>query len=220
GTRLVNLLPDYRAIRKVRKQRFLIHFWTLLLGIPAILVVAFIHYLQWMEGEDLSQRMSQFQQLTRLIATSNHTLEQRQLRMEQLDEVIYLAEQLGDNYRQSYQLLRFVVTQVPLGIRLDGIEWEQKGQLLLKGEAQNDDEILKMVLALRDSVHFDQVSLRTISQKDEGSQSPAKGRGKKGNRREFVLECQVGQVETLDLSEKIESLDANSGEIEEKSHGH
>jgi len=113
-----------------------------------------------------------------------------------------------------------VVTQVPLGIRLDGIEWEQKGQLLLKGEAQNDDEILKMVLALRDSVHFDQVSLRTISQKDEGSQSPAKGRGKKGNRREFVLECQVGQVETLDLSEKIESLDANSGEIEEKSHGH
>ncbi len=189
GARVINLLPGYRQLRRVRKQRFLINFWSALIGIPLLAGMLWIYMLQSQQQLKLATEVVEFDRLNRSITHLNQTLSERGEALSRLNRLLKVASRIGNNYALSYTLLEHLVERVPLDVRLDQVSWDERGILSIEGVASSDDEILKMVDALRSDPLLQRVSLTLIAQeKAENSSSTAHVVQKE---RGFLLECEV-----------------------------
>ena len=188
GAEGINLLPGYRALRKGRKKRFLINTTTLLLGLPTILLMLFLHYQQWMEQTVVSSRLVTYEQLNRAISSNREKLATSTQTLLELQTLLDVAERAGNNHQESYHVLVHVSRSIPLGVRLIEIHSADGVSVTIRGKAGKDSQILEMVDLMRRDGLFSRVSLRTIQQEkaEAGSRRSVRKEG-----REFILHCVV-----------------------------
>ncbi len=197
GARVINLLPGYRQLKRVRKTRFLLNFWSALIGLPLVAAMLFIQFTQSQEHLRLSTEMVDYQRLTRSVSHLNQQLSERGVELNRLNRLLKVADGVGNNYALTYQLLTHLVTHIPLDVRLDRIDWQQSGILQLKGVASSDDEILRLVDDLRGDPLFHRVSLTTIEQ-EAGERGQDQALNTQRKERGFLLECEVATGEVDD----------------------
>lgn len=188
GAEGVNLLPGYRALRAGRKKRYLIHSLTLLLGIPLLLLMFYLHYQQWKQQADVSSRMVIYQELSSSISSNKERLARSTQSLLELQALLDAAERAGNNNSESYHVLLHVSHSIPLGIRLVEIHTADGVSVTIRGKAEKDSQILEMVDLMRRDGLFSRVSLRTIQQ--EKREAGAKRLYRRGGR-DFILHCVV-----------------------------
>jgi type IV pilus assembly protein PilN len=203
GTQVMNLLPGHQQLKKSRKRRFLLNFWSVVVGIPLMLGMIYLQMEQSREHLRLSTQMVDYERLTRSIEHLNSQLSAGGGKLKTLRQFLDVAARAGNNYPLTYRLLTHLVEQIPLGVRLDQIEWQEQGVLHLKGVAGSDDEILTLVEQLRGDRLFSRVSLTTIA--EEAGQKNSRGlRSQGGKERGFLLECEVDQTAVLQPGGKVD----------------
>ncbi len=188
GARSINLLPGYRVLKKNRKRRFLLNFWSALIGIPLMAMLVFVYMMLSQNHHNLSVEVVEYDRLTRSITHLTTELEEKGVKLKNIKEFIEVSEHAGNNYRQTYTLLQDLVNKIPLAVRLDAIEWREEGILLVRGVAESDSEILSLIESLRQSGLYQRVSLTMIAQESKGAKVvPDRAKGERG----FVIECAV-----------------------------
>ncbi len=185
GTRSINLLPNHKQLRQSRKRRFLLNFWSSLIGIPLLAGMVWLFVEQSTIERELRTELIEYERLNRSIQGLNEQLSRQGVELKALNQLIEVAGRVGNNYALTYETITEVTGSIPLGVRLDQLEWQGEGILQIRGVAESDREILALVERLRAGERFQRVSLTTIEQEVEKTgRNRVKERG-------FLLECEV-----------------------------
>ncbi len=192
GSRVVNLLPNYRSLKRSRKSRFLLHFWSALLGLPLLAATLGVNYDQLEQRQRLQSAVIEVEREERAISQTNQQLERLTTEMVTLQLRLDAAGTMENNHASSFRVLQTLVRQVPLGVQLVRVEKQPGEQWVVQGVAARDEEILEMVERLRGTGRFSRVSLTMIASQSRDGRS-------------FLLECAV-------IRSPVEPADPTAGE--------
>ena len=79
--------------------------------------------------------------------------------MSKITKTLKLSNTLKSNKKISYRILAQVAMSVPKRVKFDSVDYNGSNQIVIKGQAQSDQDILKLIANLGSQELISQASL-------------------------------------------------------------
>jgi type IV pilus assembly protein PilN len=162
----INLLPWREALRKQKKQDFIVTV-VVFAGIMGAVVLGVHLYM----GSLIDNQISRNDTLKREITEIEKKIEEiknLEKQKEQLIARMRVIEELQSNRPAIVHLFDELAKIIPEGLYVDSLE-QKKGSVIIKGQAQSNARVSAFMRALEESEWFKKPSLEIISSKSSGS---------------------------------------------------
>ncbi len=172
----INLLPNRKGMIKEKKMKAFSNF--AFKGITAAIVAIYtiLFGLSFWNIHSYNQKLSDYD---KVVKTHNLKVKEKEVVSKELGAItrtLKLSKSLKSNKKASYRILAQVAMSVPKRVKFESVQYNGSNQIVIKGEAASDQDILKLITNLGSQELVTQASLGQMNYKGGKSSTD----GKKG----------------------------------------
>jgi type IV pilus assembly protein PilN len=159
----INLLPNRAGMIKQKKMKAFSNFafTGVVGGVIGIYVLLFA--LSFWNIHSYSKKLSDYENVLSMYVTKTNEKAKVAKKLGLIVTTLKLSKSLKSNKEVSYRILAQIASSVPKRVKFDSVEYNGKDQVIIKGVAASDQDILKLISNLSSKNLIKQASLASMS---------------------------------------------------------
>ena len=179
----INLLPNRDSMIAQKKAKAFSNFaFKGIVGVVAIIYIGLFGLSFW-QISTLNSKISDYDQIVQTHELKNVELQKVSKELGKLNKALELSDSIKSNKKISFRVLAQIASAVPKRVRFLEIDYNGSSQVIIKGLAASDQDILKLISNLNNKKLISQASLASMMLPNSGSS----GRNMKG----FIIACKI-----------------------------
>ncbi len=178
----INLLPNRDSMMAQKKAKVFSNFaFKGVIGVVSLIYVALFGLSFW-QIKELNTKLVDYDEIVQ--THELRTLEKNKLEKDVgiILKSLKISKSIKSNKTASFRVLAQIASAVPKRVRFESVEYNGSSQIVIKGSAFSDQDILKLISNLNNKKLIKQASLATMTLPDGQSQNSPKMKG-------FVVAC-------------------------------
>tara|TARA_B100000029_G_scaffold24698_1_gene24403 strand:+ start:2458 stop:4803 length:2346 start_codon:yes stop_codon:yes gene_type:complete len=155
----INLLPNRKGMIKEKKMKAFSNFAFKGITATVLVIYAILFGLSFWNIHSYNSKLKNY---SNVIQTHKAKGEEKQKISKELGKItktLALSKSLKSNKKASYRVLAQVAMSVPKRVKFNSVDYNGKNQIIIKGEAATDQDILKLIENLGSQELVTQASL-------------------------------------------------------------
>ena len=155
----INLLPNRKGMIKEKKMKAFSNFAFKGIAATVLVIYAILFGLSFWNIHSYNSKLKNY---SNVIQTHKAKGEEKQKISKELGKItktLALSKSLKSNKKASYRVLAQVAMSVPKRVKFNSVDYNGKNQIIIKGEAATDQDILKLIENLGSQELVTQASL-------------------------------------------------------------
>ena len=172
----INLLPNRKGMIKEKKMKAFSNFAFKGITAAVVAIYTILFGLSFWNIHSYNQKLSDYD---KVVKTHNLKVKEKEVVSKELGAItrtLKLSKSLKSNKKASYRILAQVAMSVPKRVKFESVQYNGSNQIVIKGEAASDQDILKLITNLGSQKLVTQASLGQMNYKGGKSSTD----GKKG----------------------------------------
>ena len=159
----INLLPNRAGMIKQKKMKAFSNFafTGVVGGVIGIYVLLFA--LSFWNIHSYNKKLSDYENVLSMHVTKTNEKAKVAKKLGLIVTTLKLSKSLKSNKEVSYRILAQIASSVPKRVKFDSVEYNGKDQVIIKGVAASDQDILKLISNLSSQKLIKQASLGSMS---------------------------------------------------------
>ena len=179
----INLLPNRDSMIAQKKAKAFSNFaFKGIVGVVAIIYIGLFGLSFW-QISTLNSKISDYDQIVQTHELKNVELQKVSKELGKLNKALELSDSIKSNKKISFRVLAQIASAVPKRVRFLEIDYNGSSQVIIKGLAASDQDILKLISNLNNKKLISQASLASMMLPNSSSS----GRNMKG----FIIACKI-----------------------------
>ena len=179
----INLLPNRDSMIAQKKAKAFSNFaFKGIVGVVAIIYIGLFGLSFW-QISTLNSKISDYDQIVQTHELKNVELQKVSKELGKLNKALELSDSIKSNKKISFRVLAQIASAVPKRVRFLEIDYNGSSQIIIKGLAASDQDILKLISNLNNKKLISQASLASMMLPNSSSS----GRNMKG----FIIACKI-----------------------------
>ena len=179
----INLLPNRDSMIAQKKAKAFSNFaFKGIVGVVAIIYIGLFGLSFW-QISTLNSKISDYDQIVQTHELKNVELQKVSKELGKLNKALELSDSIKSNKKISFRVLAQIASAVPKRVRFLEIDYNGSNQVIIRGMAASDQDILKLISNLNNKKLISQASLASMTLPNSGSS----GRNMKG----FIIACKI-----------------------------
>jgi type IV pilus assembly protein PilN len=178
----INLLPNRDSMMAQKKAKIFSNFaFKGVIGIVSLIYVALFGLSFW-QIKELNGKLVDYDEIVQ--THELRTLEKNKLEKDVgiILKSLKISKSIKSNKSASFRVLAQIASAVPKRVKFESVEYNGSSQIVIKGSAFSDQDILKLISNLNNKKLIKQASLATMTLPDGQSQNAPTMKG-------FVVAC-------------------------------
>ena len=178
----INLLPNRDSMMAQKKAKVFSNFaFKGVIGIVSLIYVALFGLSFW-QIKELNGKLVDYDEIVQ--THELRTLEKNKLEKDVgiILKSLKISKSIKSNKTASFRVLAQIASAVPKRVKFESVEYNGSSQIVIKGSAFSDQDILKLISNLNNKKLIKQASLATMTLPDGQSQNAPTMKG-------FVVAC-------------------------------
>ena len=178
----INLLPNRDSMMAQKKAKVFSNFaFKGVIGVVSLIYVALFGLSFW-QIKELNTKLVDYDEIVQ--THELRTLEKNKLEKDVgiILKSLKISKSIKSNKTASFRVLAQIASAVPKRVRFESVEYNGSSQIVIKGSAFSDQDILKLISNLNNKKLIKQASLATMTLPDGQSQNAPTMKG-------FVVAC-------------------------------
>ena len=170
----INLLPNRKGMIKQKKMKAFSKFAFKGISASVLVIYTILFGLSFWNIHSYNSKLTNYNNV--LKTHEIKTLEKEKISKELgiITKTLTLSKSLKSNKKTSYRLLAQVAMSVPKRIKFDSVDYNGSDEIIIKGEAASDQDILKLIENLGSQELVTQASLGQMNYKGSAGSSNIK----------------------------------------------
>ncbi len=178
----INLLPNRDSMMAQKKAKVFSNFaFKGVIGVVSLIYVLLFGLSFW-QIKELNGKLVDYDEIVQ--THELRTLEKNKLEKDvgKILKSLKISKSIKSNKTASFRVLAQIASAVPKRVRFESVEYNGSSQIVIKGSAFSDQDILKLISNLNNKKLIKQASLATMTLPDGQSQNAPTMKG-------FVVAC-------------------------------
>ena len=178
----INLLPNRDSMMAQKKAKVFSNFaFKGVIGVVSLIYVALFGLSFW-QIKELNGKLVDYDEIVQ--THELRTIEKNKLEKDVgiILKSLKISKSIKSNKTASFRVLAQIASAVPKRVRFESVEYNGSSQIVIKGSAFSDQDILKLISNLNNKKLIKQASLATMTLPDGQSQNAPTMKG-------FVVAC-------------------------------
>ena len=178
----INLLPNRDSMMAQKKAKVFSNFaFKGVIGVVSLIYVALFGLSFW-QIKELNGKLVDYDEIVQ--THELRTLEKNKIEKDVgiILKSLKISKSIKSNKTASFRVLAQIASAVPKRVRFESVEYNGSSQIVIKGSAFSDQDILKLISNLNNKKLIKQASLATMTLPDGQSQNAPTMKG-------FVVAC-------------------------------
>ncbi len=155
----INLLPDRKGMIKEKKMKAFSNFAFKGIGATVLAIYTILFGLSFWNIYSYNVKLADYDNVLKTHKSKKLEKEKIAKEMSKITKTLRLSKTLKSNKKISYRILAQVAMSVPKRVKFASVDYNGSNQIVIKGQAQSDQDILKLIANLGSQELIDQASL-------------------------------------------------------------
>jgi len=155
----INLLPDRKGMIKEKKMKAFSNFAFKGIGATVLAIYTILFGLSFWNIYSYNVKLADYDNVLKTHKSKKLEKEKIAKEMSKITKTLRLSKTLKSNKKISYRILAQVAMSVPKRVKFASVDYNGSNQIVIKGQAQSDQDILKLIANLGSQELISQASL-------------------------------------------------------------
>ena len=155
----INLLPDRKGMIKEKKMKAFSNFAFKGIGATVLAIYTILFGLSFWNIYSYNVKLADYDNVLKTHKSKKLEKEKITKEMSKITKTLRLSKTLKSNKKISYRILAQVAMSVPKRVKFASVDYNGSNQIVIKGQAQSDQDILKLIANLGSQELISQASL-------------------------------------------------------------
>ena len=172
----INLLPNRKGMIKQKKIKAFSKFAFKGISASVLVIYTILFGLSFWNIHSYNSKLTNYNNVLKTHEIKSSEKEKISKELGKITKTLTLSKSLKSNKEASYRILAQVAMSVPKRVKFDSVDYNGSNQIVIKGEAASDQDILKLIENLGSQELVTQASLGQMNYKgNTGSSNIKKG---------------------------------------------
>ena len=141
----INLLPNRKGMIKEKKMKAFSNFAFKGISATVLVIYVILFGLSFWNIHSYNSKLTNYNNVLETHKIKGEEKEKISKELGKITKTLTLSKSLKSNKKTSYRILAQIAMSVPKRIKFNSVDYNGSNQIVIKGEAASDQDILKLI---------------------------------------------------------------------------